>query len=104
MSHQSLRSLCILSALLILTFSGCRSGEKKQATIDPPQAPQAEMESSSPLLPPMPSLGGSRPRLLPGGPDSPLEAPPRYRSTSPTGRSALGGPSLPLPAPPAEDF
>lgn len=104
MSRQSLQALCILSALLMLTCGGCRSGKNKQTTIDPPSSNPAQVEKSSPRLPPMPSLGDSRPRLLPGGPASPLEIPPRYRSTSPTGRSALNGPSLPLPAPPAEDF
>lgn len=102
MSRQSLRALCLLSALLMLTFSGCRSGKKQEATpIDPPKAPQAEMGTN---LPPLPSLGDSRPRLLPGGPVSPLQVPPGHRSASPSHRSSVNGPTLPLPAPPAEDF
>lgn len=103
MSRQSLRSLCIFSALLALAIGGCRSGKKDQQANEPLSPPDSYSRESS-RLPPMPSLGESSPRLLPGGPSSPLQSPPNYRSYSPTGRSALSGPSLPLPAPPAEDF
>ena len=108
MFRPTLHTLCALVIVTFVTLTGCKTGQKAAKSPSNPQpSSNAYAQQHNHYVPPSPARTAARPRLLPGGPSTPLAQPPATpsrRTTTPTSRTNQSSPSLPLPAPPAEDF